>query len=562
MNQVYRNPANGWLYRVSLESDKKGEYHIEYLDPASSVIWKMDVRAAQGHPRKESVQSRLKYLAEQGGWVLDSTSHHEQNATSNEAENAEAADVCSEPKDDQGIMTGDGELFPNGTECRRHVLARAWKAAGKAQAIHVCEDQPDGVKIWLNTAEPAEYWVLTHDGEVCGERIEHCPYCEANLKIGCGDVLLVPIQIARPTSSAAVTAAADQTVAAPEQPASASTTAEPAADVCEMEASAGTAKAALPTPFDYSGLDDQTVADLHLAEREYSSGKKLAEMGLRRMADGVAMAHDTLCVTIATKCRNGEGAFTASENTFGRWCESMGLNRKAAERLLQVSKLMDGSSPREQKVLEELSPSLLYAAAKPSAPAELVQAVKDGDITTHRQYREMEAQLKEARAQRDEARAEKSALAKDCNRLGAEVDKARRRADEAEKQRDGARQALTAAKLRGDKLKEENDRLREQPIEVPPAADADAVERLAQEKAEAMTEELRRQVAALEERGGGEDGLRQHYDQVILSGRVIRNAWQMAEAALRLLPERLRPELIRQLRDTVKEVEEGLVNVG
>ena len=44
--------------------------------------------------------------------------------------------------------------------------------------------------------------------------------------------------------------------------------------------------------------------------------------------------------------------------------------------------------------MEAASPSLLYAAAKPSAPAELVQAVKEGDITTHKQYQELLAQLK------------------------------------------------------------------------------------------------------------------------------------------------------------------------
>mgnify|MGYP007125000112 CR=1 FL=1 len=55
---------------------------------------------------------------------------------------------------------------------------------------------------------------------------------------------------------------------------------------------------------------------------------------------------------------------------------------------------MDESSPREQKVLEELSPSLLYAAAKPSAPAELVQGVKAGDITTHKQYQELLAEIR------------------------------------------------------------------------------------------------------------------------------------------------------------------------
>lgn len=51
----------------------------------------------------------------------------------------------------------------------------------------------------------------------------------------------------------------------------------------------GVEAASLGAAFDYSGLDDQTVQDLHLAEREVASGKRMAEIGLRRMADGVAM---------------------------------------------------------------------------------------------------------------------------------------------------------------------------------------------------------------------------------------------------------------------------------
>ena len=159
--------------------------------------------------------------------------------------------------------------------------------------------------------------------------------------------------------------------------------------------------------FDYSGLDDQTVSDLHLAEREYAGGKKMAEMGLRRMADAVAIAHDA----VVANCENGkDGKFKAHEDTFLSWCASIGLKKDAAYRMLQVSKLMDNSSPREQKVLEELSPSLLYAAAKPSAPAELVQAVKDGDITTHKQYQEAMAQLKAEREAREKAESDLAAV--------------------------------------------------------------------------------------------------------------------------------------------------------
>lgn len=60
---------------------------------------------------------------------------------------------------------------------------------------------------------------------------------------------------------------------------------------------------------------------------------------------------------------------------------------------------MDNSSPEEQEVLEQAPANLLYAAAQPSAPAELVEQVKAGDITTHKQYQEL---LDELKAREDE----------------------------------------------------------------------------------------------------------------------------------------------------------------
>lgn len=159
--------------------------------------------------------------------------------------------------------------------------------------------------------------------------------------------------------------------------------------------------------FDYSGLDAQTVADLHLAEREYAGGKKMAEMGLRRMADAVAIAHDALCGACDNLSQAHNNQY--SENTFGRWCESMGLNRKAAERLLQVSKLMDNSTPREQKVLEELTPSVLYEASRPSAEPEAVEALKSKQVTTLKEFRALEAQIKAEREAREKAEADLAA---------------------------------------------------------------------------------------------------------------------------------------------------------
>ena len=316
--------------------------------------------------------------------------------------------------------------------------------------------------------------------------------------------------------------------------------------------------------FDYTGLDAQTVQDLHLAEREFAGGKRMAEIGLRRMADGVAIAHDALCGScdIMSQLKHGN----RGEASFGRWCESVGLNRKAAERLLQVSKLFDNSSPRQQKALEELGPTLLYAAAKPSAPAELVQAVKDGDITTHKQYQEALAEIRARDAKINDLlemseaadrRADKAEqAAKDTAR---ERDAALRRAAEAEKQRDGARDALAAAKLRGDKLKAENDALKAHPIEAQ-VVDEEEVDRRAQARAAELTAPLREELEALRNRHpadpeAAEQAIRDAYDSTIYTGRVIENAWHTLRPLLPCMDAERRDLAIRQLSKTIATIQ-------
>ena len=169
----------------------------------------------------------------------------------------------------------------------------------------------------------------------------------------------------------------------------------PAGTSAAISSPSGAAAACSAPAFDYSGLDEQTVNDLHLAERECAAGRRLAEAGLRRMADGVAIAHETLVPNWDNSKHGNRG-----EDAFRRWCESIGVSKSAAYRLLQVTALFDNSSPEQQKILDSLSPSLLYAAAKPSPPADLVQAVKSGDITTHKQYQDLLKENQQLRADR------------------------------------------------------------------------------------------------------------------------------------------------------------------
>lgn len=311
--------------------------------------------------------------------------------------------------------------------------------------------------------------------------------------------------------------------------------------------------------FDYSGLDEQTVNDLHLAERECAAGRRLAEAGLRRMADGVAIAHEAL-VPIWDK-RNNQ----YSEDTFRRWCESIGVSKSAAYRLLQVTALFDNSSPEQQKILDSLSPSLLYAAAKPTAPADLVQAVKDGDITTHKQYQELLKENQQLRADRvnainaaRQAESERDAALADVNGLHAANKKLRSECTEAEKQLDGARQVAEAARLRADKWQKEVEAAKAVPVPST-AVDEDELNRRAEALAAELTAPLRKELDALKAHPAAvpdtETDVRNAYDSLLLIGRSMKNAWASVKPQLAKLPENTRAGAIDMLNKTLTEIQ-------
>lgn len=199
--------------------------------------------------------------------------------------------------------------------------------------------------------------------------------------------------------------------------------------------------------FDYSNFDAQTVEDLHLAENQYQSGKKMAARGCVIMGSAIALAHDTL-VARCDKHNNQH-----SEDNFRQWCLSVGVTKDTAYRLLQVSAMIDGSSLSQQKILKELPPTLLYAAAKPSAPEELVNQVKNGDITTHKQYQELLAQLKA----KDEELAAAKKRAKDAEAHEVEATDSR---DEAWAQTDVAEQKRKQLQSCYNDVLKENQQLR------------------------------------------------------------------------------------------------------
>lgn len=285
--------------------------------------------------------------------------------------------------------------------------------------------------------------------------------------------------------------------------------------------------------FDYSGLTDQTVENLHFAEDEYRHGKQMAERGLVHMGNSIAAAHDALCGTVVQQLDNGQ--FAKKEDTFRAWCCSIGITKSTAYNLLQVSALMDGSSPRQRAILEALPPTLLYAVAKPSAPQELVEKVKNGEVTTNKAYQDLLKENQQLRTERDKARADQLSTAKDCNRLGLKVSQEKDRADKAEAREEEAWKLQSKAEERA---KNAEEALKHQPITA--VIDEEEIDRRAAEKAWGLADarnaelakdnaNLKKQVAALRSRIN--DDAQADFEQANYCASLMRAAWDNSKAS-------------------------------
>ena len=446
---IYRDPATGWLYRVSPQPEH-GSYVMQYRDPANSATWKWCANWNIGNIYRESLEEVLEARAKRDGWELVS------------------GPASSEPPE----VVDEGEEYSPCDTCRcPDCIESSCPQAG-------CDKTDGGFGCFAPYEEcpaPAE--------ETCpDERLEKEVGKCKNQSAPNGDAAATTAGSAVPEPAETSTTPTDaNTLPAPGCPADAGSATQslsaagPASLEAEPEA----------TPFDYSGLDAQTVATLHSAENIIRSARKEYVI---KVADAVGMAHDEL---VANCDKRGN---QYSENTFRAWCASVGIGKDAAYRLLQVSNLLESSTPNEQKILKQASPSLLYAAARPSAEPEAVEALKGGDITTHKQYRELEAQLKAEREAREKAAAEAERFREDSEQARAAAHEYHMRAEEAE--------AGRAALL--DQQGEYIARIHE--LEKRPAADIAVqepdpaeVERRAGEKAREMTSMLQAQVRGMQE---------------------------------------------------------------
>lgn len=391
-----------------------------------------------------------------------------------------------------------------------------------------------------------------------------------------GYILKNALQNAQPCQNAPIDPV-EETAVVPAQAASPAATAED--------------KPAAPS-FDF-GADDQTNALLLQDAQTFITGNMARIMAAKH-------AHD----------------LTANhyKGSWGKWCAAVGISRDTGDNMVRVAEQF-GNIQLEGKSIFDVQPmKLLYAAAKPSTPEEVKQAVFTGDITTYKEYQEVMAQLKAKEdelaktqadldheiSQNDALLDEKGRLLRECEaskkaRMDAEnradtaegsltaamadvqglteqnaklkeradsaeareeeawkmQSRAEARAKDAENQLAGSRQVAEAAKLRGDKLKAENDALKSQPITA--VVDKEETRRQAKEMADAMNAELQAKLDAVT--GDAEQDARNAYDSVLLASRAMLNTWQMVKPQFRKLPEEQREALANQIVHTIGSIQ-------
>lgn len=303
------------------------------------------------------------------------------------------------------------------------------------------------------------------------------------------------------------------------------------------------------------------------------------------------------------------------KGSWGKWCAAVGISRDTGDRMVSVAAQCGNIQIEGKSILDVQPLKLLYAAAKPSTPEQIKQAVFSGDITSYKEYQELLAQIKaekdraaaaEAREEeawnmvskaQDEAQTAKNdldaaladvqGLDEENARLKAEKEKAERsynemyesriaanlqrqkaeaerdraeaRAKDAENQLVGSRQVAEAAKLQGDKLKAENDALKKQPITA--VVDEEEVERRANQLAHDIAEDLAAEMTAdlraqLEQAASGsEQDAHSSYDNVLLADRSLQNIGKMVVPSLRRLPPEQREQLTNMLVHTLGQIQ-------
>ena len=267
------------------------------------------------------------------------------------------------------------------------------------------------------------------------------------------------------------------------------------------------------------------------------------------------------------------------KGSWGKWCAAVGISRDTGDRMVSVA-AQCGNIQLEGKSILDVQPlKLLYAAAKPSTPTQVKQAVFSGDITSYKEYQELLAQIKAEKDRADaaetreeearkaaheyhekyeEAAAMRATLLDQQGAYIADIDGLKKQNTKLKQIYRDEYESRIAANLQRQKAEGERDRaearaknaedaLKKQPITA--VIDEEEIDRRAAEKAWGLADarnaelakdnaNLKKQVAALRSRIN--DDAQADFEQANYCASLMRAAWDNSKASYsRLMGEDL-----------------------
>ena len=254
--------------------------------------------------------------------------------------------------------------------------------------------------------------------------------------------------------------------------------------------------------FDF-GADESTNAELLQCAQTFVMGRVAQVMAAKK-------AHD----------------ITANhyQGSWGKWCQAVGISRDTGDNYVRVAENFGNIELNGKPIIEVTPISLLALGAKPSTPDVLTEGIGRGEITTIKQFRELEAQLKAVQTERDEAwkakekaeqerdaaRDAQANLSAMANKFSKQRDAAEQRVEDAERRARAAEEDAAGWKQAGLEMQElvdqRDERIREleSGITVEAAAvDQEEIERRANEISEPLVKIINRQNEEIQQLAAG-----------------------------------------------------------
>ena len=138
-------------------------------------------------------------------------------------------------------------------------------------------------------------------------------------------------------------------------------------------------------------MNELTLSDFDYSLVGTETAQKLK--ALSNQLDGIYQNYSVVVAEVLYKAQQELASY--DNGTFQKWVASKGISKSNAYNYINTYRLVQQlDNPKEREIFLKQPQRIKNEMSKPSANPEVNQAVFDGDVTTHKEYKELERRLK------------------------------------------------------------------------------------------------------------------------------------------------------------------------